>query len=819
MANPFDQYDAPSVNPFDRYDAPEAKPSMMRMFKDEALTSLPGGFARGGKDLIDTLAGWASNLGGRDEAARIDAMNVAGKADFKRAQDAVGAGGSDIARIGGNIAATWPVTGLLAGGAKMLGAAPSIVNALRTGGMTTGAKVAPGAAAWIGNQLTRAGAGAATGAGMAGLVNEDDALLGGTVGAVAPAVLQLAGKFGSGVYNAVKNKQAGAGKLLANAMGVSESELPGIIKALNAAPDSIVEGSKLTVNQALQQQGAKQPSIALLERISAGGPGGNALLNRYQEQGAARLNMLTRNGAETYQGAVNDLSNNTGNSIGSILRTQSADDRAVARAAWEKVYGRASADNVRLNLPLDDMRAAMSPLGRGTVGAGNDARAILSEAENIGLEQLPALKAFKQRQPENLQQAVRSRGGIKTGSDSGLPGEVLGLGNRESGTTGLRTQYGQNLDTLAQDMHERGFIKSNDPAELLEALRGSIGGKARYATDAPEDGFRAMAEKAMGQAPGAERFPVSVPFDEFQRLRRSAGALGAKVGARAGGEAEAGVLNKLSGLMTGRADDAANGIGMAGDNVTPEFLSQYNAARDMTRRNVELYKGGNNITSILRKPAGQNYTLGGDEITNKLWHGGGGLLDDVSNLKTVLSDNNQAPALDALRKYVMTDAANKTTAAGNFGAALPKYVEGRMAGLQELMTPDQLKALTGVAGDIRNADAASSVQGLLGSDTQAKISRAMDAGLLDSTFAKTLGRFTSFKGIGLEPIRSKLADMAIEHKGKTIAALLSDPKAAAAALKDAGFVQRIDPQTYQRIQEAARVSLVQGSRTLQAEKQ
>ena len=96
--------------------------------------------------------------------------------------------------------------------------------------------------------------------------------------------------------------------------------------------------------------------------------------------------------------------------------------------------------------------------------------------------------------------------------------------------------------------------------------------------------------------------------------------------------------------------------------------------------------------------------------------------------------------------------------------------------------------------------------GVRGSDTQAKITRALDAGLLDSPMAKSIAKVTSMKGIGGETVRSKLAQMVIENKGKVVADLLADPKAAAAALKDADFVSQLDKPTLKRLSVTARLA-------------
>ncbi len=805
MANPFDQYDAPSGNPFDQYDEkPKPEKSMFSKAGDLAkgfvqmqgnqLAGLVRGAGSIGATLLspldiarDAIDGKGLSLeSNRQRRADMDAA----LASLGAETDSFGYGGGKLV---GEILGTAGAGVVIANGARSVpflakSAAP-VIDAISSSGTTAG-----GLTGW-GGAGARAAGGAIAGGGQAAMVDPQDVSMGAAIGAVTPALLQLAGKFGSGVYNAVTNRQAGAGKMLANAMGVSEDELPGIIKALEAAPESIVDGSKLTVNQALQQQGMNIPGSKLLERTASGGVGGETLLKRYADQAAARKAALEAQGAR-FDVLASEEANNVGNRIGATLRTQAADDGLAARVAWKGedglggVYGRAAQDGVVLNLPLDQMQGAMSPLGRGSVLPAKDARSVLGMANEIGTMELPAietLKAGKAINSQSLEQAVRSAGGIRGGS-----GELRDLGIRQSGTTGLiNNKTGQQADILAEEMFRRGFIPDADPATLFDALRNG-GGRKLYANDAVENnGLQRMAESAMGDAPAAERIPVPVPFAEFQRLRRDSGELGAKL-ADKGSATEAGVLNDFNRLLTQRADDAANGLTRTGDNVSPEFLAQYNAARALTKRNAEAYKGGNNIASILRKPSGQDYTLGGNEITNKLWHGGSGLADDVANLKNVLNSNNYQPTIDSLRRFIMTDVASKTTAAGDLASQFPRYVETRMPGLLEAMDPAQLRTLENVAADIRNQDAANNVKGLLGSDTEAKVSRALDAGLLGGDTAKRLSGLLSMKGFGAESLRDMAANSIVKYKGRTISELMANPKDAAKALSDSNFVQSLD---------------------------
>jgi len=110
------------------------------------------------------------------------------------------AGGGEL---GGEILATLPVGGVLAKGAQALGAAPTIVRALQTTGMTTGAKVAPGVVPAIKNMATRIGAGAAAGGGAGVLVDQDSAGTAAAISGAMPVVGKLAAAAGKGVTGLV----------------------------------------------------------------------------------------------------------------------------------------------------------------------------------------------------------------------------------------------------------------------------------------------------------------------------------------------------------------------------------------------------------------------------------------------------------------------------------------------------------------------------------------------------------------------------------------------------------------------------------------
>lgn len=722
--------------------------------------------------------------------------SVAGQSEMDQANSESNyyAGG----KLASEVAATWPVGGAIAAPLKSVPALAPLAEAIATGGMRAGGIRG---AAGVG---LRAVGGAVTGGAAAGLVNPSDALSGAAIGGAAPFVLQGAGKVGTAIYKKTHAPRSDEGRVLAKALDITTEQGKKLAAALERAPTEIVPGSQLTVSQALQTQGANDPSVKMLERIAAGGPGGDVLLKQYDSQGLARLAALEREGAQTYLGAAKEEATRAGDRIGAVLRTQAADDRGAARDAWESLYGRAARENVALHLPLDKMHEAMSPLGPGTVGAGKDARAIMDEAKGIGMIDIPAIGATKQAKQTSLLNAVKMAGGINENTISGkqFRGELQMLRQGGLGRVVYKNR-GQSVERMAEKMWEAGYLPNDDPDTLINMLRDS--GSDVFSANADlSSNYRAAAESAMGDAPGLDKIKVPVKFADYQRLLRSAGDLGAKVGSREGGGTEAGVLSALKSQMLARVDDAAAGNLNVGDVMPAGFRDQYMGVRDLTRRNAELYKQSNNIGSILRRPVGQDYALTGDEITNKIWHGGSGLAGDVANLRNTLNAQNNGPTMDVLRQFIMTDAASKTKGSGQLGAALPRYVETRMPGLLEALTPDQLKVVSSVAADIKNADAAAAVPGLLGSDTQAKITRAMGAGLLDAPVTKKIAGALAVKGIGAESIRSALAESVKVNKGKTIAALLADPKSAAAALNDAQFVKAVDLKTIRALQDVSR---------------
>ena len=206
---------------------PKEAPSVGSMLKDELMTSLPGSIARGVKDVIDTGAGFLSKLGGSEESARVKSLNEQGKADFKAAQERTGNTVIPaVGRVGGQILATAPVTAFggaaitrAAAGLPRLGAiataaglprvggafnaaAPTLSKfgeAVASGGMSTGARIAPGLLSRVADTGIRMAGGATAGGVSAGLVDPESAGTGAIVGGALPLVAPAAKAVGSGI--------------------------------------------------------------------------------------------------------------------------------------------------------------------------------------------------------------------------------------------------------------------------------------------------------------------------------------------------------------------------------------------------------------------------------------------------------------------------------------------------------------------------------------------------------------------------------------------------------------------------------------------
>lgn len=165
-----------------------------------------GGLVRGAGSIGSTLMYPYDRIkgGGRDEGLRLNQERRAGI--DAGLQQLIGSdpdsAGYKTGKIGLEIMGTAGVGNVLAKGVQSLPmlskAVPNLAPALRSGGFSVAQK-ATTPLGMAGNAATRTLAGGATGAGMAGLVNPEDAGTGALYGAAMPGVAKVAGETGMAI--------------------------------------------------------------------------------------------------------------------------------------------------------------------------------------------------------------------------------------------------------------------------------------------------------------------------------------------------------------------------------------------------------------------------------------------------------------------------------------------------------------------------------------------------------------------------------------------------------------------------------------------
>jgi hypothetical protein len=182
-----------------------APPSFLEGMKQTALAGvnnllnlkkdMGGGLIRGaGSGGATLMQPFESAQDNKDRRAGIDANMKALGAN----PDSFGYG---MGKLGGELMLTGGVGGLLAKTAGALGAAPVVVNALSSGGMTTGVPALT-TGAKVGDMALRTAAGALTGGATAGMVNLNDAGTGALIGGATPGVMKIGGAIGGAIGNA-----------------------------------------------------------------------------------------------------------------------------------------------------------------------------------------------------------------------------------------------------------------------------------------------------------------------------------------------------------------------------------------------------------------------------------------------------------------------------------------------------------------------------------------------------------------------------------------------------------------------------------------
>ncbi|MDT7514687.1 hypothetical protein [Rhodoferax mekongensis] len=276
----------------------------------------------------------------------------------------------------GEVLATLPVGGVLAKGAQALGAAPTVVRALQTTGMTTGAKVAPGVLPALGNLATRSGAAAATG-GVSGLIIDPDSA--GT-SAVVSGLFPVAGKvLGAGANAALGTVKpffnAGQDDIARRALREFAEDPKKVAAALKASRE-LIPGSAPTT-------------------VTAAGDIGLASLNRTLQNvdsayaAEATRRSATQNAART--AAIEDIAGNTGK----LEIAKAARDAATDHLRESALNAAGGIDASRVLGSLDSMLKYPSNAGRLSQQALNTVRNQIAGATENGVIDARALYAIR----------------------------------------------------------------------------------------------------------------------------------------------------------------------------------------------------------------------------------------------------------------------------------------------------------------------------------------------------------------------------------------------------------------------------------------
>jgi hypothetical protein len=196
----------------------------------DALVNQTGQVGREARDFGAGLIRGAGSIGATllypvDAAARGLGVENSwiGRTDRRQAMtDGLQSAGADVnslnfqgGKLGGEIAGTAGTGGVLAAGARGVGAAAPVVNALATGGMRTGLAAPTSFLPAVGQVGLRAGAGGLTGGTMAGLVDPELAGTGVALGALLPGATHIAGRSGQFLGDAARS---GANRLMQSAL-------------------------------------------------------------------------------------------------------------------------------------------------------------------------------------------------------------------------------------------------------------------------------------------------------------------------------------------------------------------------------------------------------------------------------------------------------------------------------------------------------------------------------------------------------------------------------------------------------------------------
>jgi hypothetical protein len=659
-------------------------------------------------------------------------------------------------KLGAEIAGTLPIGGLLA--KPIAGVAPRLAQAVESAGFVTGGSPV-GFASKAGDLGLRSLGGGVTGAVAAGLVNPEDAGSGGAIGAALPPVLKGVGGVGSAIYGTFKSD----GKDIAKALDLmSPVDRAAAIVKLRSAKE-LVPDSRPTVAQALQS-----PQSGILQRVVHDSAGGGVLRDQLAAQSVARMKALESVAPVNPLGLASSMSE-TGEAIGKFA----IEGRKNARDATSAIYNSVPQDEALLyGADLASIRDKFYGPGVFTDRGAVD-RAVAT-ADKLGSVAVPMVKASK-GSDQTLVQAVKAAGGINRNAGSSLDfrGEIKDLMQGNLGRISYANK-GKTIDNMADRMHELGFIPDRDPVTLINALR-----------DAPETvapggqkTFQSMLDKAMGDAPVAERVPVKMTLKDFEDLRSSIGQEQRAAG-MSGNSRSALALGEMKKSLDDRINQVVSGDGKIDEVLPLDWANKLTEGRASKLAEVKRFGTGPQASIFRTGSDGQPLVQGG-EITAKFWGARRGLKEDVQSFNRLIEGNPEL--LGQFRGMITTEGASTAKASGELTSKFPQWFKSHLPGLREAFDKDEVVMLSRIAADIQRAEKAAAAGMSRGSNTYQNAQNALDLGLLDSSLLSYTAGKVPFLSGGLSMMRDSMR----ANKGRKLATLLSDPAATADALSSVG---------------------------------
>jgi len=736
----------------DNLNAETLNPTTGMSFFDKAAAGV-------GKAIVDTGRGLGQMVGlvSRDDVAE----------SRKRDAALMDTGAGIAGNIGGNVAMAL-TPGMAAKGLSMVPALARAAPALNAAGNALMAPRTIGGAAALGAGMGLVQPSTSTGETLGNMA------LGGVASAAVPTVirgLQSARAAAEPFYQAGQDRILGrllqkvaGGDAPAVASRLRESSAPFVGPALpgeaRAVMGEIVPGSVPTLGQA-----AGNPGIASLERaLNAASPEAQvAIAKRILEQQEARRAALSR--IAPTAGSTPEAREAFGAVYDRVIPSLEKGATARTRAAFEGVdpFG-----EVKIELPIDAMKAAQAKfLGEGTFGNGGKAAQALAEAERIGTDTIKAVSP-KAAQGHTLSQAVRKMGGIKADGT----GELASLTNRGSGSSGLVQRGGVPSDLMAEEMARRGFIKSADPDELVQALEGGLRGRVSLGNEASDAVYEAM--RALSQGGGGGQIPKALPFQTIQNFRSSLGEA-AQAAKLAGNKQEAAALRQMQTEIENKIAAVADGGGSIGEAFGADQVLRWREALKSHADKMQRFHTGPQAAGFRTGSDGLPRATGA-ELAPRFFNSSPGQAQDIQSFMRVAGD--QSDVVKALKSYALTDAERNLTP-----AAFREWKQARASALKGLLTPQEAAKVETIAADLARAQSAQNLGKGVGSDTIQKLaySNMVDAAGVPSWLRNMTGMqvMGNLAGRGADAVygranremASRLADAAIDPG--TIARLLT----------------------------------------------